>query len=77
MDGVTNIQARKRGPEEPPRIDATSWRLLVELSADLAACQKAAEAPHTAPTCNVSPPSSTTCCSGSSRRRGQHEHSQK
>ena len=46
MDGVTNIQARKRGPEEPPHIDATSWRLLVELSADLAACQKAAEPPH-------------------------------
>lgn len=46
MDGVINIQARKRGPEEPPHIDATSWRLLVELSADLAACQKAAEPPQ-------------------------------
>ena len=29
-----------------PHIDAKSWRLLVELSADLAACQVAAEHTH-------------------------------
>ncbi|WP_324731585.1 hypothetical protein [Pseudomonas paeninsulae] len=43
MDRVTDIHSRKREPVDPPHIDATSWRLLVELSADLAACQAGAE----------------------------------
>lgn len=30
MDGVTDIRSRKRGPIDPPHIDATSWHLLVE-----------------------------------------------
>lgn len=45
MDRVIDIQTRKRSPEEPPHIDATSWRLLVEASADLAACQAKAQHP--------------------------------
>lgn len=43
MDRVTDIHGRKRGPNTAPHIDATSWRLLVELSADLAARQAGAE----------------------------------
>lgn len=35
MDGVTDIRDRKRGPIDPPHIDATSWRLLVETHIDL------------------------------------------
>ena len=30
MDRVTDIHSRKRGPVDPPHIDATSLRLLVE-----------------------------------------------
>lgn len=37
MDGVTDIRSRKRGPIEPPHIDAASWRMLVELAAELSA----------------------------------------
>jgi hypothetical protein len=46
MDRVTDIHSRKYDPSEPPHIDATSWRLLVELSADLAACQAGADHTH-------------------------------
>ncbi|MGV8841864.1 MAG: hypothetical protein ACOH2I_01145 [Pseudomonas sp.] len=45
MDRVIDIPRRKREPIEPPHIDATSWRLLMELSADLAACQAGAQHP--------------------------------
>lgn len=30
MDGVIDIRSRKRGPIDPPHIDAASWRMLVE-----------------------------------------------
>lgn len=46
MDRVTDIYNRKREPAEPPHIDAESWRLLVKLYADVAACQAVAEHTH-------------------------------
>lgn len=46
MDRVTDIYSRKREPADPPYIDAESWRLLVELSADLAVCQAVANHTH-------------------------------
>lgn len=39
MDQLTDIRSRKRGPIEPPHIDAHSWWLLVNIAADLAACR--------------------------------------
>ena len=47
MDRVTDIYNRKREPAAPPHTDAESWRLLVELSADLAACQAVAAVSYT------------------------------
>ena len=35
MDDVTDIRSRKRGPIDPPHIDATSWRMLLETQIDL------------------------------------------
>lgn len=43
---VTDIRVRQHGPNNPPHIDATSRRLLVELFADLSACQARAEQAH-------------------------------